>query len=133
MSSGSGSWRTAWLPVALWLAVIFGVSTIPNLKVPEVGLPIADKFSHLGEYGVLGVLFARARLQRVRGGRAALAGALLGLVVGTFDELYQRGTPGRESSPLDIAADACGAALGAWLWTWMAARWQARRRRDGEA
>lgn len=133
MSSGSGSWRSAWLPVACWLLVIFGVSSIPNLKVPDVGLPIADKFSHLGEYAVLGALFARARLSGAGMRRAAWGAALLGLVVGSFDEIYQYRTPGRESSALDATADILGATLGALLWTWIAARWRARHRRDGES
>jgi VanZ family protein len=132
MSSGTGSWRS-WLPVTVWLLVIFGVSSIPNLQVPDVGVPIADKFSHLGEYAVLGALFARARMHGARVRRAAWGGALLGLVVGTVDELYQRGTPGRQSSALDAAADVLGATLGAVVWTWSMARWQARPRRNGES
>jgi VanZ family protein len=95
-------------------------------------VPIADKFSHLGEYAVLGALYARARMSGAPMRRAALGGALLGLVVGSLDEIYQQRTPGRESSALDACADILGAALGAFLWTWMAARWPARRRRDGE-
>ena len=73
MSSGPGSWRSAWLPVGVWLLVIFGASTIPNLQVPEVGLRVTDKFAHLGEYGVLGLLFARARRPARAGWAAALA------------------------------------------------------------
>jgi VanZ family protein len=61
------------------------------------------------------MLFERTR-NRAGWGRSLLRGALLGLGVGTLDELYQRGTPGRESTWTDVAADLAGAAFGAWGW-----------------
>lgn len=114
--SGRRSPLWAWLPVGAWLVVIFSLSSIPNLKPPELGLPIADKFAHFGEYSILGALYARARLRGTSWRRAALHGAVLGLAVGTLDELYQRGTPGRESSALDAGADLVGAFTGAMVW-----------------
>jgi VanZ family protein len=119
---GRTSWRSAWLPVACWLAVIFGLSSIPDLGPPDVGLPMADKLAHLGEYGVLGALFARALPGRWGPVRALLVGLLLGAVVGTLDEAYQSGTPGRDVSGFDTLADALGAAVGCLVGSWWLAR-----------
>jgi VanZ family protein len=107
----------AWLPFGLWIAVIFGLSSIPDFGPPDVGVPLADKIAHLGEYAVLGALYARARSGGTRGARGAVAGAVLGACIGALDETYQRTTPGREVSILDAAADTLGAALGVVSWT----------------
>ncbi len=123
--TGRPSRRSAWIPFGMWIALVFGLSSIPDLGPPDVGLPMADKFCHLSEYGVLGILFARAQLAGVSRRRALLSGALLGLLIGAIDESYQSGTPGREVSALDVLADTVGAALGALAWT----LWSARPRR----
>jgi VanZ family protein len=124
---GRTSWRSAWLLFACWIAVIFGLSSVPDLSPPQVGIPMADKLAHLGEYGVLGALLARARPGRRSAARTLLAGLILGSVVGALDEAYQSGTPGREVSARDALADAIGAAGGGLAWAYFAAR----RRRAG--
>src|SRR5439155_23498687 len=79
----------------------------------------ADKLYHLGEYGVLGVLLARA-MRHAFPGRRPPALALLaigcGIVVGASDELFQSTVPGRESTPYDAAADTLGVGLAQWLY-----------------
>ena len=126
---GRTSWRSAWLPFACWIAVIIGLSSVPDLSPPHVGIPMTDKLAHLGEYGVLGALFARARPGRGGIVRALLVGLLVGGLVGTLDELYQSGTPGRDVNVFDALADTLGAALGALAW----AGSKAYRRRAGAA
>ena len=119
--------RSAWLPAACWVLVIFGMSSISGLSPPDIGLPMADKFAHLGEYGILGFLFARAAWPEAGTLRALRSGAILGLLLGSVDEMYQGHTAGREVSALDATADLTGALLGSlgWsLWT----RWRAVRR-----
>ena len=114
--------RSRWLHLALWLGVVFGLSSIPDLKPPGAGIPGIDKLFHAGEYAVLGALWGRAR----RGGRwPALQGALVGLVVGSLDELSQGRVPGRQMDLLDASADLLGATCGCLAWS----RWT-RRRRD---
>jgi VanZ family protein len=111
----------------LWIAIILAMSSIPNLGPPDVGLPWADKVCHLGEYGVLGWLFARVR--GGSGARRALAGALVGACMGAVDENYQRLTPGRDVSGLDVLADIAGASLGAFLGPmWLDPLWRRWRR-----
>jgi VanZ family protein len=106
-----------WLPVLLYVSLIFGLSSFPGLQAP-VDLGISDKLVHATEYGLLGFLLVRA----LRGSNAisasapaAAASVLIGLVVALADELYQSLVPGRSSDPLDYAADASGLVLAATL------------------
>ena len=95
-----------WLPVVLWAAVIFALSSIPSLST---GLGFWDtllrKSAHLTEYAILGALLFRAL------GQAAPALAL-GVAYAVTDELHQHFVPGRHASPLDVALDGVGVALG---------------------
>lgn len=117
-----------WVPVVLWIAVILGLSSIPSPGTSRVLFPGIDKLVHMGVYGMLGLLWARARARaasRQSLWSIVLWSALFGLAVGSFDEWYQRSVPGRTSDVLDVCADVLGAALGAATW----AHWQQRRLR----
>jgi VanZ family protein len=101
---------TVWLPVVVWAAVIFTFSSIPSLST---GLGTWDtilrKAAHLTEYAVLGGLLYRAL------GREALALAV-GIAYAATDELHQYFVRGRHASPVDVAIDAVGIAVGMLLW-----------------
>jgi VanZ family protein len=101
---------TVWLPVLLWAAVIFTLSSIPSLST---GLGTWDtilrKGAHLTEYAVLGGLLYRAL------GREPLALAV-GIAYAATDELHQYFVRGRHASPVDVAIDAVGVAVGMLLW-----------------
>jgi len=99
-----------WLPVFVWAALIFAFSSIPSLST---GLGTWDtvlrKGAHIAEYAILGSLLYRAL------GREALALAV-GIAYAATDELHQRFVHGRHSSPVDVAIDAIGLALGMLVW-----------------
>jgi VanZ family protein len=101
---------TVWLPVLIWAAVIFTLSSIPSLST---GLGTWDtilrKGAHLTEYAVLGGLLYRAL------GREAHALAV-GIAYAATDELHQYFVRGRHASPVDVAIDAVGVAVGMLLW-----------------
>jgi VanZ family protein len=101
---------TVWLPVLAWAAVIFAFSSIPSLSS---GLGVWDtvlrKGAHVTEYAVLGVLLYRAL------GREAPALAT-GIAYAATDELHQHFVRGRHASPVDVAIDAVGVALGMLVW-----------------
>jgi VanZ family protein len=101
---------TVWLPVVAWAAVIFAFSSIPSLSS---GLGTWDTFlrkgAHVTEYAVLGVLLYRAL------GREPLALAV-GIAYAATDEVHQHFVRGRHASPVDVAIDAVGVALGMLLW-----------------
>ena len=107
--SGSVALRL-WLPVVAWAALIFGLSSVSDLGT---GLGTWDlvlrKLAHAGEFAVLGALLLRA----TGSARAAFAG---GVAYAVSDELHQHFVPGRVGSPLDVAIDAVGVALGVLLW-----------------
>lgn len=99
-----------WAPVVLWAAVIFALSSVPDLGT---GLGTWDlvlrKLAHAAEYAVLGALLLRA----VGDVRLAVAA---GVAYAISDEVHQRFVAGRVGSPLDVAIDAAGVALGVLLW-----------------
>ncbi len=101
---------TVWLPVLAWAAVIFTFSSIPSLSS---GLGVWDtvlrKGAHLTEYAVLGGLLYRA-LEREAPALAA------GIGYAATDEVHQHFVRGRHASPVDVAIDAAGVALGMLLW-----------------
>jgi VanZ family protein len=99
-----------WLPVFLWAAVIFAVSSIPSLSS---GLGVWDtilrKAAHVTEYAVLGALLYRA-FEREAPALAA------GIAYAATDELHQHFVRGRHGAPVDVAIDAVGIALGMLVW-----------------
>ena len=99
-----------WAPVVLWAAVIFALSSVSDLGT---GLGTWDlvlrKLAHAAEFAVLGGLLLRA----LRDERAAL---LAGIAYAISDELHQHFVPGRVGSPLDVAIDSVGVAVGVLLW-----------------
>lgn len=115
-------WRSRWLHFGLWLALIFGLSSIPDLKPPGPSVSGTDKIFHAGEYALLGALLGRALGLRRDG---IWLGAALGLGIGILDELHQGRVPGREMDPFDALADMVGAALGCCAWVWLTRRRQA--------
>jgi VanZ family protein len=99
-----------WLPVLAWAALIFALSSIPDLGTGLGGWDtVLRKLAHAGEYAVLGALLLRAT------GRAGVA-FTLGLLYATSDELHQVFVSGRTGSPVDIAIDALGVACGVAIW-----------------
>jgi VanZ family protein len=98
-----------WGAVVAWAALIFVLSSIPDLGTGLGGWDLTlRKVAHAAEYAVLGFLLLRAL------GRewAALA---LGIAYAASDELHQHFVPGRFGSPLDIAIDAVGVVVGVLL------------------
>jgi hypothetical protein len=97
---------SVWLPVVVWAAVIFTLSSVPDLGT---GLGFWDtllrKGAHLAEYAILGALLLRAL------GRTGPALAF-GITYAATDELHQSFVRGRHASPLDVVVDTFGVALG---------------------
>jgi VanZ family protein len=113
-----------WLPTVAYCAAIYALSSLPASKLALELFPHADKLIHAVEYGLLGVLVARAlgkgtpwELRRIE----AVVGAILFcLAFGALDEIHQSYVPGRLSEVLDVVADVGGGALAAALYAWLA-------------
>jgi VanZ family protein len=99
-----------WLPVVAWAALIFVLS---SFETPDVGSGGVDyvvrKLAHLTEYAVLGALLMRAA-------RRELPAFLLGVAYAVSDEVHQHFVPGRHATPVDVAIDAVGVAVGVALY-----------------
>ena len=119
-----GHLARAWLPVVAWAAVIFAFSSVPHLGT---GLGTWDlvlrKIAHTAEYALLGALLVRAT------SRPWLAWAL-GVLYAASDEIHQTFVRGRHGSPIDVAIDAVGVAIGVLAWQKLCDRRSDRGRRD---
>jgi VanZ family protein len=95
-----------WLPVVGWAALIFALSSVPDLGTELGGWDLVlRKLAHAAEYAVLGVLLARAL-------PSTLAAVALGVLYAITDELHQTLVRGREGSPRDVLIDAVGVLAG---------------------
>ncbi|MBI2447776.1 MAG: VanZ family protein, partial [Candidatus Omnitrophica bacterium] len=81
-----------WLPVYLYALFIFILSSIP--KLPEIGPDFlnADKLLHIIEYGILGLLLARAfknSSSQFLMGNFLILTCLVSCLYGITDEFHQ--------------------------------------------
>jgi len=94
----------------LWAGVIFALSSVPHLGT---GLGTWDtvlrKGAHMTEYAILAVLLVRALARE-------LPAFALGVLYAVTDELHQAFVRGRHASPVDVAIDSIGLALGLLAW-----------------
>lgn len=107
--------RAFWLPVVIWMAGIFLVSSVPGAG-PGSGFSLFATLGHLGAYSGLGFLVSRALYQyeERRGAPVAFAVAVVALctLYGVLDELHQGLVRFRSPSYFDIGSDAVGACIG---------------------
>ena len=102
----------SWIPVAVWGAVIFALSSEPNLRfVADDDLDlVVRKIGHMGVFGILAVLvwFALGRMRLRRRWVWAFAATVLYAIT---DELHQGFVAGRHPSPVDVGIDTAGALI----------------------
>ncbi len=111
-----------WLPVLLWMGVIFVASSRSHLPfyVNKTVDFVTKKAAHVTEYGVLAFLLWRA-ISREREWSAwpSFGGAfVLSLLYAISDELHQTFVPGRNGALTDVGFDALGALLALGLVWW---------------
>jgi VanZ family protein len=124
-----------WLPVAIWMAFIFWMSTaqfsaqntrsfiepvirffLPAISqyAVEVIHGLVRKGGHLAEYFILGLLLFRAfraGSAESHGWRWALRALVVVAVYASTDEFHQSFVPGRTASLIDVFIDTSGGAL----------------------
>jgi VanZ family protein len=116
-----------WLPVIVWMSVIFIGSSIGSL--PRVGGKTSDavvhRVAHVIEFAVLGALTLRA-VSRARPitKRELIIAMIMVTLYGVSDEIHQRFTPGRSSEVSAVLFDAAGGLIGAWVYR----QWTMRQR-----
>ena len=131
-----------WLPVLIWLGVIFiGSSDMmsaehtsriiapllrwlrPDIS-PETIATVqfyVRKAAHLTEYAILAMLLGRAMARGVGkwSGAIAVFVVIAAGVVAAADEYHQSFVQSRTSSPGDVLIDICGAIVGLPLFQWL--------------
>jgi len=108
-----------WLPVIVWMIVIFIGSSIGN--VPRVGGKTTDgivhRAAHILEFAILGALLLRATSKdKPVTKREVIVTLIVVALYGASDEFHQRFTPGRSSEGLSVLFDVAGGLIGAWAW-----------------
>ena len=99
-----------WLPVVLWAALIFALSSVANLGTGLGGWDLVlRKLAHAAEFAVLGALLLRAL-------GAELPAFAAGVAYAISDEVHQHFVPGRRGAPLDVLIDTVGVGLGVLAW-----------------
>lgn len=126
----------AWILAVAYLALIFGVSSIPQNPLSHTCVKISDKVAHLAEYAGFGLLLTVAlRGTLVRAPRWVLIAVvvIVGAGVGALDEIYQLTVPGREGDGLDWVADVVGVLIGTGMASWLNVWLTKRRAADAAA
>jgi VanZ family protein len=140
-----------WLPVALWMAFIFGMSTglgasqrtsriigpilrwfnpdIQDETIRGIQLGIR-KTAHVTEYAILALLCLRAVRQTPSkerhpwNTRTALIALTITVLYAATDEWHQSFVPGREAAVRDVLIDGTGASAGLLVNWWFMRRRQ---------
>ncbi len=104
-----------WLPVLVYLVLIFVLSSSSKPVFAETEIPFFDKFLHTIEYAVLGFLLIRG-LKNSRlwlsNGYFILFAVVLATLYGISDEFHQHFVPNRNASLGDVFFDCIGSVIG---------------------
>ncbi|MCX6767198.1 MAG: VanZ family protein [Candidatus Micrarchaeota archaeon] len=105
---------SAWLPVALYMAVIFYFSSMPLPPTAEAGV-LSNKILHVVEYAGLGLLVARAAKKHGLENpslRLVVLAFVFAFAYGASDEIHQFFVPGRHMAFTDALLDSFGGLIG---------------------
>jgi VanZ family protein len=104
-----------WVPLYIYAGFIFYVSSIPK-PLPDIAIPNFDKFLHIIEYSVFGILAARAFKNSPKEflyKNFKILAVLAAVVYGASDEIHQIFVSCRVCDVFDLAADLAGGTIGA--------------------
>lgn len=108
-----------WVPVVIWMVVIFILSSIPGEDFPEVGIPNIDKFVHFFEFFLLGLLLIRAFLNSYFNtslARLVLLSAVSASLYALSDEWHQSFISNRMPDSIDLLTDIIGSTAGVFIY-----------------
>ena len=108
-----------WAPLYLYAGFIFYMSSLPH-PLPKITIPHFDRFLHIIEYAIFGILAARAfknsQPETVHKNFKILA-ILTAVVYGASDEFHQLFVSSRDCSVFDLIADLAGGTIGALIYS----------------
>jgi VanZ family protein len=117
-----------WLPVFIWVVVIFYFSSLPDLKSnfePTIDF-ILRKTAHMIEFGILVCLLLRVGFRREKSEKKKfvfLVAILFSLFYAIIDEYHQSFVAGREPVVRDVLIDGIGVVLGSGLYLLFKRKW----------
>lgn len=117
------------LPLFIYCAIIYYISSLPSPPTPDLGFDWGDKVIHAGAFGLMG-LFAIRAARWFAQGKTLIHWIILGVIFciaySALDELHQSYVPGRDADVMDWVADVVGALLaGVGVWLIARSRWGA--------
>ncbi len=104
-----------WAPAFLWAALLFFLSSIPDIPTPDALPKMSDKAAHVIAYIPLGFFIIRALIRGQAKGsdqKLSIWAQGLGSLYGISDEIHQYFVPGRMADVFDAGADAVGIFIG---------------------
>lgn len=106
-----------WVPVVVWMGVIFWLSSIPDL---ESGLKqdfILRKIAHMLEFAILTFLLIRGlKQEKLNYKKVVLYSLIIALFYALTDEYHQSFVFGRQCSFKDVDIDGIGILLMSLVW-----------------
>jgi len=106
----------SWVSVFLWSSIIFYFSSIPHLKIEELGFLdfVLRKIAHITEYAILCILYIRAfrNTTKFSSKKVYLLSIVLSIIYAITDEIHQSFVPGRSCNLFDLLFDTTGVVLG---------------------
>jgi len=115
MSSRPSLVLSLWVPVFVWAGFIFYLSSIPHLRFLQNDVLdfVVRKIGHLGVFGILARLLARAFAESTFWSwkRIFVCSLVTAFLYACTDEYHQSYVADRHASPADVVIDT----LGSWL------------------
>ncbi|GAB5466142.1 MAG: hypothetical protein Kapaf2KO_15780 [Candidatus Kapaibacteriales bacterium] len=109
----------SFLPFISTALIIFFLSSINKVELPDMGLDFTDKIIHILAYIVVGFtafILVEAIVTLKRNPKLMIYLSLaLSILYGIADEIHQSFVPGRSADFWDVVADSIGAAIGVFL------------------
>ena len=104
-----------WLPVIIYAAAIYIVSSISEPLQGVELFPYSDKLLHIIEYAIFGFLMVRALCSLKSNKRILflrIAAIAIVILYGLTDEIHQYFVPQRDMDIFDLFSDGLGAFIG---------------------
>lgn len=98
----------------VYALAVFTVSSLPSIKLPDLGIHWTDKLAHFGQYAVFACLVAGgwARQDGWSNWKEQWRPVAFLILFAAIDEFHQIWIPRREASGVDWIADSLGILVG---------------------